>query len=79
MQANFVACITDGGAVFGKGVESVARDEPGSFDVVFGEELEEALGAYAAGPETAADVARGVFAAVRAEPAGDRVDVLWRR
>jgi len=48
-----VARVTNGSAVFGKGLEGVTWDEPGCFDVVFGEELEEALYTNGACEETA--------------------------
>jgi hypothetical protein len=40
VKADFVPRVAYGGAVFGKGFEGVARDEPGGFDVVFVEELQ---------------------------------------
>jgi hypothetical protein len=49
VETDFVTSVSDHGAFFGEGLEAVAGDEPGCFDVVFFEELEEAPGAYCAG------------------------------
>ena len=34
VQADLMACVADHGAFFGESFETVARDEPGGFDVV---------------------------------------------
>jgi hypothetical protein len=47
-----MACIPDQCALFGEGFEGVAGDEPGCFDVVFLEKVEEADGANMAREET---------------------------
>lgn len=52
MKSDFVACVADLGAFLWESLEGMARDEPGGFDVVFLEELEESGGSYVAGPET---------------------------
>lgn len=75
VQADLVAGVADQGAFFREGLEGVARDEPGGFDGILVEELEEATRALVPGPEAPADVACAVLAAVGAEPAGDGVDV----
>jgi hypothetical protein len=51
VEADFVAGVADHGAFFGEGFEAMAGDEPGGFDVVFGEEGEEAAGADCASEE----------------------------
>lgn len=50
VQPDFVARVPDCGAVFGEGFEGMTRDEPCGLDVVFFEELEEALCANCARP-----------------------------
>lgn len=42
VQPDLVACVPDGGAFIGEGLERVARDEPGGFDVVVLEHLQQA-------------------------------------
>jgi hypothetical protein len=74
-EEHLVPGIPDHGAFLWKRLERVSGNEPGGFDVVFFEELEEAADPDGAGPETARDVAGGVLAAVGAEPAGDSVNV----
>lgn len=51
VQSYFVACVPDLGTFLWESLEGMARDEPGGFDVVFLEELEESGGSYVAGPE----------------------------
>ena len=53
----------------------MARDEPGRPDPVVVEELQQAGRPDLAGEHAPRDVVRRVLAAVRAEPARDRVDV----
>lgn len=67
--------IPDHGAFLWKRLERVTGNEPGGFDVIFFEELEEAANTDGAGPETARDIAGGVLTAVGAEPAGDGINV----
>ena len=55
-----MAGITDGGAVFGEGFERVTGDEPRCFDVVFGEEFEEALHTDGACEKTAGYLRRSM-------------------
>lgn len=49
VESNLVACVPHGGHVFGEGLEAVARDEPGAFDVILGQQLQHALGTDCAG------------------------------
>ena len=52
MQTDFVAGVSDHGAFFGEGVEGVAGDEPGSFNIVLFKEFQEAADADCACEET---------------------------
>lgn len=56
VETDFVTGVPDHGAFFGEGLEGVAGDEPGCFDVVFFEELEEAAGAYCAGEQSCGEL-----------------------
>lgn len=82
MEANFVACVADGRAVFWECVESVAGNEPRCLDLILVEEFEKSPRALGSCPKpcsssgtvcsrdvawvTSADVARGIFASVGA-------------
>ena len=59
----------------GESLDRVARDEPGGLEPVALEELQEAGRPDLAREEAARDVVGGVLTTVRAEPAGDCVDV----
>jgi hypothetical protein len=91
VKADFVACIADGCAFFWEGLEAVAGDEPRCLDFVLVEKLEKASCALMSCPEscapsgiisledttriTSADVARGIFASIRTQPARDSIDI----
>jgi hypothetical protein len=55
MQTNLMARIGYHTAFFGESLEGVAGDEPGGFDVVFGEHFEHAADADGACEETCTD------------------------
>src|SRR5207302_1977895 len=61
--------------LLGEGLDRVAGDEPGRLQALTLEQLQEARRPDLAGEEAARDVVGRVLAAVRAEPAGDGVDV----
>lgn len=75
MQPNLVARVADHGRLFRKRFERVAGDEPRRRDAVLLEQLEKSSGPERACQEAAADVGRGVFALVAAEPACHCVNV----
>jgi hypothetical protein len=70
-----VAGVGDRLHLLGEGLDRVRRDEPGGLDAEALEQAQQARRADLAREHAARDVARTVFAAVRTQPAGDRVDI----
>jgi hypothetical protein len=64
MQTNLMSSIPDRRHIFWKCFQTVSRDEPRGFDVVFCEQFQEALRADGASKKPATDVACTIFSAV---------------
>ena len=75
VHADLVAGLGDRLHLLGEGLDRMRRDEPGGLDAEALEQAQKARRADLAREHAARDVARAVLAAVRAEPAGDRIDV----
>ena len=75
VHADLVAGIDHHLALRGEGVDRVAGNEPAGANAEAVEQLDQPRHADFAGKEAARDVARRILAPVRAEPAGDGVDV----
>ena len=75
MQANFMPLGMYLFALVWKRFDRVTWNEPSRPYVLFTKQLEHSLGAKSAGVEATRDVARGILAAVGAQPAGDGVQV----
>ena len=75
MHPDLVAGVDDHLRLLRERLDRVARNEPGRLHVVLVEQLQQAPRPDLAGEHAAGDVVGRVLAAVRAEPAGDRVDV----
>jgi hypothetical protein len=61
--------------LLGKRLDGMAGDEPGRLDAEAFEQLQEPHAADLAGEEAARNVVGRILAAIRAEPAGHRIDV----
>lgn len=56
VQSDFVACVDDLADLAWEGLRGVRWSEPGCFDVVFGEELEESVDTHCCSEDAARDI-----------------------
>ena len=75
MRADLVAGLRDLAHLLGKRFDRMARDEPGSFDLVAVVQPEQPWGAHLAGEKAARNIERRILTAIGAEPARDRVNI----
>src|SRR5690348_2334664 len=75
MRPDLVAGLRDLTHLLGKRLDRMARNEPGSFDLVAFVQAQQPWGAHLAGEKAARNIKRRILAAVGAEPARDRVDI----
>ncbi len=75
VDPDLVPSVRDGFHLGGKCLNRVSGNEPGRLDAEPREQLQQTRTAYLPGKETARNIVGGVLAAVRAEPACDRIDI----
>jgi hypothetical protein len=73
--ANFVPGVDDHLDLLREGFERVPGNEPARPQATAGQQLQQPWNAHFPGKQAALDVARGILPAIRAEPAGNGVDV----
>jgi len=79
VEAYLVAGVHDLAELFGKCLDGVSRHEPGARKIISFKQVKEAWCADLTSENATGDIDGRIFAAVRSQPAGDRVHVDTKR